>query len=346
MYRFFLALLLWPCCAAYAQNSRKDTTNYNVHIKIPSAWIEKVRHFRYDRRDPQLLQEFKKLIDPKFWDTNDGRKNDSEEGCVFNPMFVNLDGAVTDELICFLGWDDTHPYLTVFKKIKGGWYLLYLEGIDTFYEVPPVLVAGGFSKNKVFYFSHVDDHGSGIYVSNYSFYKLINNRVYKCLSIVDDAHIYGWGLFLNQKVKTSFQFGGIRDDINVSYIYNFFPGAVREGDCPWCSNEDIPLVSGDNNIFYEWDDKRKKYKLSPLADNDPDNLTAQKIACFGDFGNDKLFVKAFRKEIDEKMKEGTPEQKKLLKQYLALVEKNGKALTEELEEKSSTGQTKFYGPKH
>lgn len=345
MHRFFLILMLWPCYAACSQTGHQDTVNYNVRVKIPSAWIEKVRHFSFNQSDPSLLQEFEKLIGPKLLHVGDGREN-GREGCVFNPMFVNLDGAANDELICLLGWDQTSPYLTVFKKTKESWYLIYLEGVDTFYDVPAVSVAGGFSKNKIFYFNHVDDHGSGIYAASYSFYKLINGRVYKCLSLLDDAHIYGWGLFMNQAVKTRFEFSGARDDINVYYNYNFFPGAVKEGDCPWCSNENIPLVSGDNNIFYEWDDMKKKYKLARQVDNNPDNLTAQKIACFGDFGNDKLFVKAFRQEIDEKLKAGTPEQKKLLKQYLALVAKNGKAVTEELEEKTSTGQTKFYGPKH
>ena len=345
MYRLFLALSLCPYCFAYAQNGHKDTANYNVRIKIPSAWIEKVRRYDY-KGDNGLFGDFEKFIAPRSLKSNNVTEDGPDIARVFNPIFANLDGAATDELICFMGTDETSPYLTVFKKISGSWYLLYLEEIDTFYDIPAVSIAGNFSKNKIFYFDHVDEHGSGIYVASYSFYKLVNNRVYKCLSLLDDAHIYGWGLFMNQAVKTRFKFSGDNDDINVFYSYNFFPGAVKDGDCPWCSNEDIPLVSGDDNIFYEWDATLKKYKLSKPVDDGSDNLTAQKIACFGDFGNDKLFVKAFRKAIDEKLKEGTPEQKKLLKQYLALVAKNGKAITEELEEKGNTGHTKYYGPKN
>lgn len=346
MYRFFLALLLWPCFAAYAQNGDKDTTNYNVHIKIPTAWIEKAKHFDYTRDSTQLLLEFEKMVSPRSLRANDGRENDREDRCIFNPMFVNLDGAGTNELVCFLGWDETFPYLTVFKQIDGDWYLLYLEGIHTFYDVPAISTAGNFSKNKVFYFSHVDNHGSGIYAASYSFYKLVNNKIYKCLSVLDEAHIYGWGLFMNQAVETKIGFSGARDDINIYYKFNFFPGAVKDGDCPLCANEDMPLVKGGHNVFYEWDDEGKKYKLSSPAYPDPGDLTAQKIACFGNFGNDTLFVKAFQWEISQTLKKGTLQQKKILRQYLALVKNNKQAVTQELEEKGHAGQTTFYGPKN
>jgi len=45
------------------------------------------------------------------------------------------------------------------------------------------------------------------------------------------------------------------------------------------------------------------------------------------------------------LKSGTMLQKKTMRRYLAMVKRDKKARTEELEEKSSAGGTKFYGPK-
>ena len=45
-------------------------------------------------------------------------------------------------------------------------------------------------------------------------------------------------------------------------------------------------------------------------------LNEKKIACFTDFGNDKLFIEAFEYEIKETLKNGTLEQKNILQFYL------------------------------
>jgi hypothetical protein len=346
MRRFFLFFLLLPCCVVYAQKGKELFMDNHVRIKIPAEWIEKVRHYKYNLRDTSLLTEFDRLIAPKTLEGDSLGHPSSEGRCMFAPMFVNLDGAAVDELTCFLGWDETAPYFTVFKKISGAWYLIYLEEIPTFYELPVVAVAGNFSPNKIFYFRHVDEHGSGIYADSYNFYRLINNRVYKCLNIVNEAHIYGWGLFMNQEIKAKFDFSGGNDDyIAVDYDYNFFAGAIDSNDCSWCSHADMPLIKGDDRAFYEWDQQTKTYKLDKPVDDNMSHLTARKIACFGDFGNDTLFVRAFRNEINETLKSGTLQQKKIMGRYLAMVKQDKKARTEELEEKGSTGSTKFYGPK-
>jgi len=346
MRRFFLFFMLLSYCAAYAQKGNESFMDNHVRIKIPAEWIEKVRHYKYNRQDTSLLVEFERLIAPKTLDGDGPDHNSAEEGCVFDPMFANLDGAAVDELICFLGWDDTAPYFTVFKKISGAWYLVYLEEIHTFYDKPFISVAGNFSTNKIFYFRHVDDHGSGVYTDSYSFYRLINNRVYNCLNIVNEAHIYGWGLFINQEIKARLDFSGGDDDyIAVDYDYNFFAGAIDKEDSSWCAHTDIPLIKGDDRVYFEWDKGTKTYRFQKPVDNNMSDLTARKIACFGDFGNDTLFVRAFRSDINETLKSGTLQQKKILRRYLTMVKQDKKARTEELEEKSNAGGTKFYGPK-
>lgn len=316
-------------------------------IKIPLWWIEKVQKFNYTRNDSILLKEFDDFIKPNKLSDQHTQHINPAYGRVFNLMSANLDGSPHNEIICMLGWDIEDPSLCVFKQIDGDWYLIYREVINTFYGSPTLYVANCFSKNKTFYLRRVYDHGSGIYIDGYSFYKLIDNKVYKCLDIINNAHIYGWGLYMNQTVRTSFEFSGDdADNINVNYNYNFFPGAVEEGDCSWCANEDISLVKGEDNVIYDWDSKLHQYKLNiPDYKKDTDDLTAQKIACFGDFGNDTLFVSAFHSQIEKTLKTGTLQQKKILKKYLALVKRDKTARTGKLIKTAETGGTSFYKEK-
>ncbi|HTD99713.1 MAG TPA: hypothetical protein VK668_10510 [Mucilaginibacter sp.] len=326
------------------KNQRADKIN---GIKIPSWWIEQAIRFNYTRNNIKLLKEFNSIVKPDTLTNSNAEHVDPGYGRVFNVMSVNLDDEPGNELICLFGWDYSSPDLCVFKQIKGDWYLIYREAIDTFYGSPTLYVANCFSKNKTFYLRRVYDHGSGIYIDGYSFYKLINNKVYKCLDLINDAHIYGWGLYMNQAVKTSFEFHGDENDyLSVDYVYNFFPGSIYKADCPWCAHEDISLINGDKNVGYKWNNRKFIYELDIQPyENQPYDLTAKKIACFGNFGNDTLFVNAFRLQIDQTIKTGTSRQKKILKKYLALVKRDQKAITMELEKKTAAGGTSFYGPK-
>ncbi len=369
MRRFFAVIsLLFPLffgCVHHdnkpalpGKNVYRDTTrhdDFNVRIAIPSAWIEQVRHFGYKHSQANLLlHEFEKftkpdsLFKPHFdGDVPPERKNTG----LLNPMFINLDQEPGEEMVCLMGWDANYPSMGVFKKIAGNWYLLYLESFYMFYSGPELYVANSFSANKAFYFRRVNERGSGVYSDSYSFYKLINNRVYHCLELVNEARIYGWGLYINQEVTSSFKFNSSdlntedADEIWVNYKYRFFPGAVNEGDCSWCANPNISLIEGNGGVNYVWDKKQKVYKpdISPQG-SDPENLTAKKIACFGNFEDDTLFADAFHDQLTRVTKEGTRQQKAILKKYLAMVKKDKAAITEKLKITTQTGRTTFYGP--
>jgi len=356
MYRIFLFFLLIAClcwsCNPFDKKPgkivRKKGSN-NVNIEIPDQWIEKVRHFDYSRDNKALLHEFESFIKPDTLANPNAKHVDDDYGRIFNTMFIDLDGEPGEELICLLGWDIYCPDLCVFKQIDGSWHLIYIESINTFYSSPTLGVANCFSKNKTFYLRRVYDHGSGIYEDGYSFYKLINTNVYHCLELVNEAHVYGWGLYMNQEIKMSFEFAGDDSDkIGVDYTYNFFPGAIDKSDCSWCVNTDISLIKGEDRIYYEWDAKRMIYKPDEPLDKDNkshvNDLNAKKIACFGDFGNDSLFVEAFGMQIKEVLKNGTKQQKKILTDYLVKVKKDKTVITEKIEKKSETGSTSFYGP--
>jgi hypothetical protein len=347
---FLFSFLIFSCNHhdKSAHHTKIKGHGYDVKIEIPDEWIEKIRHYDFKQNNATLIRELESYLKPDSLFIPDyNRDINKKEAGILNPMFTSLDGESTDELVCLIGWDKSYPSMAVFKQIQDTWYLLYLEDFYMFYSQPELYVSNNFSKNKTFYFRRVYERGSGVYSDGYSFYKLINNKVYPCLNLVNEAHIYGWELYLNQDIRMNFKFnGGNADEIWVRYFYNFFPGAIKDGDCPWCSNEDIPLIKGDDGVNYSWDNKRMIYKPDISANlNEVENLTEKKIACFGAFGNDTLFVDAFRGQINEILKTGTKQQKKILNTYLNLVKKNKTATTGEMEVKNHAGGTTFYGPK-
>jgi hypothetical protein len=315
MRRSFIVILLLLCAfTACKQNNNSQAkipaanSKYDVKIKIPSEWIERVRTFSYKATDTTLLMQFEGFIKPDTLHQAHWEHIAKDYGKVFNPIFVDLDGEPGEELICLLGWDVVLPYLAVFKQIDNTWYLVYLEDIGTFYGAPSLSVANNYSKNKTFYFSHVDTHGTGVYQDSYSFYKLISNKVYHCFDLVNNSFGYGAELSLSHDVKTKFEFSSdYQDRLNVAYTYKFFAGY----------DEDTPLIKGDNGINYLWDAKHQVYKLEILNfKSTTEDLTAPQIKSIEKPWSDSLFVSAFADRIKEQLKSGSPEQKKSLAAYL------------------------------
>ena len=302
---------------------QNNTEAEDIGIKVPTEWIEKLRTLDYTKNNRSLLIEFEKFIGS---DTLSDSKAYYKNLGMLNPLFVNLDDDPLDELIGLFGWSDSDMTLAVFKNVNDSWFLIYFEPIYMFYVAPELIVANNFSANKTFYIRQLYHRGSGVYCDAYHFYKIINNKVYPCLSLINKAQIFGWGVFLNQKVEMEFSFNCANaDELWVMYDYNFFPGAVYENDVPWEGHEDIPFVKGSNGINYSWDSTTFSYQ--PQFYNRQDALTEDKIACFGDFGNDTLFIKAFDYEIKQTLEKGTDKQKKILKIYLDFVEKEQKAIS-------------------
>ncbi len=341
--RIILLLLILTCGKTLSQTESADK---NVKIKVPKEWIDKLRKYDYkEKNNVLLLNQFERFIKP---DSLVGLKEyPHENGGILNPIFVNLDNDPNEELIGLFGWSENYPTLAVFKFIDNSWYLLYLEPFYMFYNEPELQVVNNFSANKTFYIGWLYDRGSGIYRDAYHFYKLIDNKVYPCLDLINSAHIFGWGLYLNQTIKMNFKFNcATIDELWVSYDYNFFPGAVEENDVPWDGHEDLSFVKGSKGISYQWNDTTHTYQPQFYNNND-DELNKEKISCFGAFDNDTLFVSAFDYEIKQTLEKGTTEQKKLLEKYLKIVKTERKTVapTGELEEKGQAGRLKFYGIK-
>lgn len=334
MQRFFILIIVVLCCCFSACNKHKDVhqkkrnvskRDYHMDIIIPTAWIEKIRSYNHKQNNAQLLSEFDGFIKPDSILIPAYEKDlDKKQPGLLNALFVNLDNDGSEELITTLGWDENYPSMAVFKKIGSDWHLLYLENYYMFYNMPDLYVANSYSINKTFYFRRVYERGSGVYSDGYSFYKLINNKVYSCLELINEAHIVGWGLYMNQEVSMKFNFTGFEGDyIWAKYDYNFFPGPIYEKDFDWDSNEDISLIKGEDVVGYNWNSKTLKYELDNSSSKiELGELNAAKISCFSAFGNDSLFVQAFGAEIAQILKTGTHTQKKITKRYLDLVKKD------------------------
>lgn len=336
-----LIFFLLICGEVFSQTIYSDR---NVKIKVPTEWIDKLRFYDYKQDNSTIIQQFESFISP---DSLVGSKAFPNIGLsILNPMFVNLDNDANHELIGLFGWSEEEPTLAVFKMIGNDWYLIYFEPFYMFYTSSELQVANNYSTNKTFYIRWLYERGSGIYCDAYHFYKIIDNQVYPCLVLINSAYILGWGLYLNQMIEMKFKFNSsTSDEIWVNYQYNFFPGAVYEKDMPWEGHEDIPFVKGDNSIIYLWDTTTFTYR--PEIYNCLADLNEAKISCFGAFGNDTLFVKAFDYEIKQTLEQGTLEQKKLLRKYLKIVKSEQHAVspTGEIEEIGQGDKLKFFGKK-
>ena len=321
---------------------------------VPTDWIEKVRHYDYNRENLSLLKEFEQLIKP---DTLDGESEHPHVGkgimepgpaAELTPLFVNLDNEPGEELIGVLRYARRAPTLFVCKKIENEWYLLHHESIFVHNEEPELVVVNNRSANKLFYVRFLQESGSGIHRDSYRFYKLLNNKVRLCLELPNHSLIYGWGLYLNQEVELKLQFSSTYEDVvEAIYRYSFFPGAVFAHDVPWAAHPDTPLVQGKDNVYYQWNDSTGTYQFENFAYADSTELTENKIATFGNFTNDTLFVRAFAYEIRQGVQQGTPEVRRQLQAYLRSVQNKQKpaVLSGAVERKKEVNGTQFFGPR-
>lgn len=238
---------------------------------------------------------------------------------VMNSILTDLDGDDQTELLCLFGPNDNDTILGVFAKENNQWYLIYAEPVYSWNVSPEMTVANNYSRNKLFYLRGVGDRGSGVYLDYFDFYKLINGKVYKCLSLVNRAHISGWRLYINQFIDMKFEIATFnQDDIWVRYKYTFRPGNAYSEDLDLDSLRKLSFVDGEDGVSYKWDSSSFSY-IPDFYMADSLSLNAAKVSCFGAFGNDKLFAKAFSNEINEKLKTGNREEVKLLKEFLSSI---------------------------
>jgi hypothetical protein len=288
----------------------------NVKIIMPIQWINKLFEFDNYNNPNNLANEFVDIIipynimDERYTTQLDRFRDEENMPWYITCMIVNIDEEYEPEIIALFGlpWE-IYQVLLVFKKLEEDWYLLYYEPFYMHYNPPELCIANNYSKNKTFFIRQLYHRGTGIFQDAYQFYKLIDGKVYLCLTLLNESRIHGWGLTLNQDINSRFKFYGTNsDELWVTYNYHFFPGPIFEEDVDWNSHTEISFVKGEKSTKYIWDNEKKEYITS--------DLTEEKISCFWNFGNDELFIKSFGYEINKTLEEGTEEEKKILKWYI------------------------------
>lgn len=325
----FLTLLLAQSCSpnAPATSAPASSKEMRPGIEVSSAWIEKVRRYNYHSDSRTLLAELESFIKPDTLDgTSDkphldnGVLHPEAPGGRMKPLFVNLDEEPGDELVGLFGYSRRDISLMVFKQIAGRWYLLYSESFDLFNEEQELQLVNNFSANKVFYVRNLYGRGTCNYSDGYQFFKLIRNRVYSCLELVNSASSCGMYSTPNEEVNMHFAFDSWHaDEVRVSYTYDYF-ATIQDKDY---NSRDVSLTKGTGGFTCVWDSVKNRYR--PVFDSvatrwSTPGLSAEKLTYFSSF-DEKDFVNGFQDEIKQTLKTGTAEQKKLLREYLATIKK-------------------------
>jgi hypothetical protein len=294
-----LILILASIRLSYAQEPKP----------FPAALVQQLQHYDYKTIPNEIVVSVYKAIFP------DSTFNEPESG-VLTAISVDLDGDLSPEILALVGLNEYETNIILLKKTNKGWYLIFTQPVNEFYEHPELHIINNVSRNKVFYTRQLYDRGSGVFRETYQFFKLINGKVYKCLELINSAHISGWDLPLNQEVSSRIVFSSSSaDEAWVTFNYNFFSSLSLLSDSVK-DNEDfeVSFARGEEGVLYQWDSASYCYK--PKLYSNPKSLTQYKIDCFGNFGNDSLFVQAFKPELSEMLDKGTKKEKSLLRLYL------------------------------
>ncbi len=281
--------------------------------KAPGELVNAIATYDFKSTPKELVSRCLSLCYP------DSQMRESD-GAVLTPLVANIDGGPYPEVLALVGWDEWQTTLVVFKRTGDDWYLIFAHPVDVYDYSPELKVANNASLNKVFYVRQLYSRGTGVYGDEYEYFKLINGSVRKCFELVNEDYISGWGLYLNHDVQTVVSFASSGEDMMwVKFKYSFYSGALGDSDSVEAHPE-LPFVEDQRTVFYRWDSINSSYvQAYPPGEGREGGLSDAQIACMGKFGSDSLFVSAFAVEIEQRLKNGKDEEKKLLSRYLEWV---------------------------
>jgi hypothetical protein len=242
-------------------------------------------------------------------------------------ILSNLDTDATPEIICLMGYSKTMTEgydLFVLKSFATNWRIIYKTVVDFWYKDPEIHVLDNNGPTKTFYTFEITVRGSDIYRDLFKFYKLIDGRVYGCLSTVHEMHLIGWTP-LNREIdaKVKALHNG-QDEISLRYKFHFWPGSIKDSSINEETHEDILFVSGTASLDFLWDSRSRTYR--PVYSADGTGLTNSKFKCLDIWSDDASFVDAFHTEIQEVLKKGSKEQILLLNALLREVKRDSVSL--------------------
>ncbi len=259
------------------------------------------------------------------------------DGSLLHSLQVDLDEDPETELLLLLGgvWNSSH--FAVIDRQQGQWVLLYLAPAEHNYETLSIQVFSLPEASPLFGHKLLETRGTGIFKEVWLGYRLLEGRVYPCLRVPTRAHIYGWGLNLNQVCLSQF---GVEDPagefVEVICHYHFFPGSWLEGNLPWEGNDTKVLAKGSAHYLMTWDSVSYQYAPS-FNSNDDFNETS--LLATEEFGSDSLFIAGFANQIAGGLESGDREQRRLVRAYLDRAAEGA----EGVQLLGETSGMKFYG---
>lgn len=279
----------------------------------PEALIEAIKA---GRPTQQLVHEFETRLG---LDWNGG--GDPEAALPFvedgfaSALEANLDEDPETELLALIGRNESLTELAAFKRVSGQWQLAGHAPVNTWYYGPELGLLASGGPHRSFYVRQLESRGTGIFKESYQFFKLIDGELKLVLQIPLEARLYGWGQSVNQHLQARFQgLAGPDDRLHVTYNYRFFAGP-QDGDMSWDSHPEQILVADEAALDYVWDEARQTY----FPDLDISTLTTIQLESIETLEDPALFVRAFEKELRERIKTAPPALKQQIQSLLASI---------------------------
>jgi len=296
-----------------------ENHNYAQNIPVPAELVDKLKRFRTKDSPGEIMWELFNIIRP-----GDSVKPEWDFGYL-RVMVSNLDTDVTPEILCLTGYSMSTGYvLLVLKSFSTNWRIIYERDMDFAYKDPEIHILDNHGPTRTFYTYEVTDHGSGIYRDLFRFFKLINGRVYDCLSAVHEMHLTGWTQLNREIVAKVKSLHNGKDEISLRYKFHFWPGNLKDSSTSEETHDDISFVSGTASLDFLWDSRSRTYR--PIFSADGTGLTSSKFKCLDSWFDDPSFVNAYQTEIQDVLKKGSKKQILLLNALLREVKRDSVSL--------------------
>jgi hypothetical protein len=288
---------------------------YSQGYKVfPTKLVEQLIHYNEKSDKQKIVKQIYKELFPDSISSQYGYLE-------LQPHVIDLDGDSSPEILALVGLTMEDAQIFLLKFFDGNWNLIFSRGVYRKYTYPELHIANLHSQNKLFYSTETMGSGTGVYAEQYHFFKLIGRNVTTCLENIHEAHLDVWGLVINQEVNAYVSFPKCGDEIDIRYKYCFYTYPSFNIQCKGKDSDKLIVFNGDETVRYCWDSLGQKYQ--PKIDEKCNRLDEKKIGCFGAFGDDSLFVSAFGRDIEKKIKTGPAKVAKMLSNYLDEFKKHG-----------------------
>jgi hypothetical protein len=180
--------------------------------------------------------------------------------------------------------------------------MIYKQNLLTRYASPSIGLIASNNPSKLFYveqsFGTTSSFHTQIIVC---FYRLIENKVVYCLETNKEFNINQREFIslVSSHLHITSSFDEFENHISVKYAYRF---AITNE-----KGVDNVILEGNAFVSYIWNEDLKKYKASI-----DDNFSLKQLEALEGKGS---FTQAFQEEIKNVEKNGTPEQKEVLKLF-------------------------------